>query len=176
MSKDPKIKGGAKAARDSWCRLEYETKKRASVEGLASLAYQGDAESARDMIDIAEAEIDQCDDLSPAVRKYLLLALGRIRSGESADHAFGLKRGRAGRPASYWKMVRDADIARAVLYFHHEQGMKIEDEAIPHVAATYDGFVDLAGPVNEDPEKREESVRKAYYRFSPGLKSDPGKE
>lgn len=145
---------------DAWAKLEHQREKRQSLEGMASAAAGGDRECAQALIDTAEVEIEDSRDLSPELREYLVHCLSRIRSGESADHAFNLK-GAAGRPEGYWSMERDVDIARAVAYHYcPDQGIYL-DQALDHVTATYKGFSDCRIPVGRA------GVERAYKRFKP---------
>lgn len=146
---------------EAWERLEYERKKRQSMEGIAAAASAGDREAARVMLRYAEHHIGESGDIPAPLVAYLVDCFSRAIHDDSTEFAFNLKR-KAARGSSadeHSREFRDSQLARAVAY-HHEQGMSIA-AACRHVAN------------NEQPTERKlgrvsaSAVKQAYLRFFP---------
>lgn len=148
---------------DEVALLEYEREKRRSYSGMCAAAVSGDAELARDLLRWAGAHLTHQGaglgvTMPAELAMYIGRALGRIANDEDPAVALNLKR-RKGIPTrpDYWKMERDADLARGVQY-HRDQGKSL-DEAARIIADGPQGFERMVGRVDF------EAVRKAYLRF-----------
>lgn len=156
----------------AWERLEREGELRKTLSGRISLAESGDEDSALWVLRLARFHLGRCADqsgsLPPEIAEYLELALGKILRREDPACAFGLKlkKGQSP-PLDYWKLARDADMARGVNFWRQDEH-KTLDEAIDAIASNYNGFKN-AGSAHGF-----ESVKKAYQRFFPS-KKDKGK-
>jgi hypothetical protein len=148
--------------KDAWNRVDYEIAKRSTHAGLAAAASDGDVESAMKMIKLARGAVGGSQDIPETIREYLYGCLLAIEQGQPTDHAFNLKQSKVGAKPSFWKYVRDRDIAMAVQHLR-EQGIKRE-LAIAEVANTYTAFPQAGPRVQSD------SVAKVYARFFPSKK------
>jgi hypothetical protein len=148
---------------EAWERLRYEREKRRTAQGICRAAASGDEDSARKALRyVAELIVAEPEKIPEPVRCWLEGCLVAILAGEEPAQALNLKRKPHQReypPIDYWRMVRDADMARGVAHLIGE-GMTFE-AAAHQVANTYSAFSDKAGKVGY------ESVRKAYLRFFP---------
>ena len=164
MAGDTKQPRGA----DAWAQLEYQRMKRTTLEGRISAAWSGDTGAARELLKEAAFHLGPSAfaKMPPELGQYIGQALRAIANGKDPATALGLTAAKHKRqPPDYWKMERDADMARGVAYWRQE-GMTLEDAA-RKVAETYNGFAKLAGAAHSV-----DAVRKAYFRFYP---KDPGK-
>ncbi|MCF7984312.1 MAG: hypothetical protein K9L70_07905 [Thiohalocapsa sp.] len=145
---------------DAFERVDYERKKRSTIEGIASCARDGDKECAVDMIGVCSVEVERSNIPQP-VKSYLLDCLCRVEGGETPDQAFGFTKGSAGRTRSYWKLARDRDVACAVAYtLEQDETLSIE-RACEIVSGTYNAFSDKVGVLGAD------GVKKTYLQFFP---------
>jgi hypothetical protein len=146
---------------DAWAQLEYHRKKRTTLEGRIGAAWAGDTDLARELLKEAAFHLEPSAfaKMPPALGQYIGHALREIANGTDPAIALGLTVPKHKRqPPDYWRLERDADMARGVNYWRQE-GMTLE-AAAGKVAETYDGFKGLAGPAHSY-----EAVRKAYLRF-----------
>ena len=148
-------------------QLERERERRASLTGRIGLANAGDTESAEWLLQLAVHHLGRCADgegsIPPELAEWLGMAIQGVLCGKDPGIALGLKARKTQAPLpDYWKLERDADLARGVQY-HRDQGMTYDD-AIDAVAASAQGFNRLVGF---------EAVKKAYDRFH--SKKDQGK-
>ncbi len=145
---------------DAWAQLAYEREKRSTWPGLVNAARSGDTEAARKLIGMVAAGLgDSRVEIPPEVRDYMAGCLEDIQAGTDPRDALHLK---GSRSLSYWKLERDADIAKAVMWeMDAPYPVTTLDEASDRVARDYRGFIRMAGAVGY------EAVRKAYLRFRP---------
>lgn len=152
---------------DAWAQLEYQRKKRTTLEGRISAAWSGDTDLARELLKEAAFHLGPSAfaKMPPELGRYIGQALRAIANGKDPATALGLTVPKHRRQTpDYWKLERDNEIARWVDRLR-QQGVTLDD-AIARVAREYQGFGKLAGVVGS------EAVRKAYLRFYP---KDPGK-
>jgi hypothetical protein len=150
----------------AWAQLEYEMAKRGSYEGMANAAWSGDKDQAMQLLRVAAVLLPTDPQAIPyPVREYLSACLLEILADEDPAKALNLTaRKDRERGPDFWKLVRDADMAKAVAHLRSEGATR--EEAFAQVANDYRAFAREAGKVGQ------EAVRTAYQRFFP---KDSGK-
>ncbi len=145
---------------DAWAQLAYKREQRSTWPGMVDAARCGDTEAARKLIGMVAAGLgDSRVEIPPEVRDYMAGCLEDIEAGKDPRDALHLK---GSRSQSYWKMERDADIAKAVKWEFDAPYPRVTlDEACRIVESKYRAFAREAGVVGY------EAVRKAYLRFFP---------
>jgi len=111
---------------------------------------------------VAELIISDPAEIPVEIRFYLERCLLDILNGHDPAQSLNLKKKPHQReypPIDYWRMVRDADMAKGVAYYR-QNGLSLE-QACERIASEYDAFTHKCKKVKED------AVKKAYLRFFP---------
>ena len=146
---------------DAWHHLETERQKRSNMEGIASVAAQGDREAALVMLRYAEHYLWEAEGIPVPVQNYLVECFTRAIQDESTEFAFNLKQkgGRGQKRNQHHREWRDSQIAKGVAY-HRDKGLSLTD-AVEEVANEPHPMQDKLGRLSEA------AVKAAYLRFYP---------